>query len=300
MNSIKLIGTIFICGILNATWAQVEDTTLKQNQLIQEPVINAIIQQENVIVDADEETETSISTIENLELATRKLFSNQSAQNSTTQVEEYLFSGVSVFLEGKQTAIEKAWKAYLYKSNRIKLKSKKAKSFFSKTKTAYLKANEVKLTNITGRMGDLITVFQQENGLVKMTVVYKLGYNTAINPKNFPEENQRLIDFVNYFSEVNFIEYYEGHIKSLEKSVKAVKKEVRAETKALNKMGKRYKRNYTKKDLSNEYDQLSIEVQNKLVAALAAEKNHYEFLIMSYKNRNSDIRKKIIDSTYNN
>lgn len=300
MNIIKLVGTLSLCGIINGAWAQVEDTTREQPQLIQELILDSVVVEELIFLDADEETEASISTMGDLELATRKLFLNQSAKNSTIQIEEYLFSGVSVFLEGKQKAIEKAWKAYLYKSNRVTLKSKKAKSFLSKTKTAYLKAKEVKLTNITGRMGDFITVFQQENGLVKMTVVYKLGYNTAINPKNFSDENQRLIDFVNYFSEVNFIEYYEGHIKSLEKSVKSVKKEVRKESRSLAKMEKRYNRNYTKKDLANDFDNLSIEVQKKLVETLRSEKNHYEFLIMSYKNRNSDIRKKITDSTYNN
>ena len=207
-------------------------------------------------------TETAVITFDSLKERTKELFMEQEARNVPIQIEGYMFTGVTVHLDGKQKSIERAWKEYLMNASRIKLKEKKGKSFLNRKKFSYWKASQIHLSNVTDRMGDIITVYQRENGLVKMTVVYKLGYNTSINPINFSEE-------------------------------------LKKERKALSKMEKKQTKKFTNKQLKNEMGELNIEVQKKLVETLRAEKNHYLFLIMQYKSRNSEIRMNSINNTFN-
>ncbi len=234
-------------------------------------------------------------TLENLDEKTKSYFSKQDAIPSLFQIEGFLFQGVSVFLEGRQKEVEKAWKSYLYNTNRIKLKAKKAKSFFNRKKTPYWKASEVGLTNVTHRIGDIITVFQRENGLIKMTVIFKLGYNTSINKENYPEANSRLIQYVEHFSQVNFREYYGEHLKELVRSIKSVDREIKKEKKALRKLEKKHARSLKKKDEQDTFLELSISIQKELIRTLQEERNQYEILIVKYKNRNSQIRSKLME-----
>jgi uncharacterized protein YggL (DUF469 family) len=150
------------------------------------------------------------------------------------------------------------------------------------------------MTNVSHRVGDVLTIFQKENGLVKMTVIYKLGYNVSVNPENFPEAYDRLIKYVEQFSQVNFTKYYGENLKNLAHSIKVVNKETKKETKKLKKLEKKYKR-YLKKNEVDEYQVLAIEVQKKLLKVLAAEKSQYEYRIMQYKSRNSDLRLKSVE-----
>ena len=244
-------------------------------------------------------TESAIINYDSLKERTRELFMQQDARNVNIQIEGYMFTGVTVHLEGKQKSIERAWKEYLMNSSRIKLKEKKGKSFLNRKKFSYWKSSQIHLSNVTDMMGDIITVYQRESGLVKMTVVYKLGYNTSINPKNFEEENAKLIEYINTFSRLNFQEYYGGHIRNLNKTLKDVNKELKKERKALSKMEKKHKKKFTNKQLKNEMGELNIEVQKKLVETLRAEKNHYLFLIMQYKSRNSEIRMNSMNNSFN-
>lgn len=286
-------------GALFQSYAQVEDTTTSAPDLPIEVKIDSLMSIIRIEFDSMDVSGSSVITIETLEQKTQELFANQIARESKIQIEGYEFSGVSVYLEGKQKSIEKAWRAYLYKSNRIKLKSKKAKSLLSKSKVTYWKSKQVRMSNISNRMGDIITVFERENGMVKMTMVYKLGYNTEINPENFPDEHKRLMQFVEYFSQVNFREYYEGHIKTLEKSSKNVRKELNKEEKTLQQLNKKYDRKFVKKGMEDNFEKLRIDVQAKLVDTLKEEFNHYEFLMMQYKSKNSEIRLNLINSTHN-
>ncbi|MBU2061980.1 MAG: hypothetical protein KKH44_09070 [Bacteroidetes bacterium] len=214
--------------------------------------------------------------------------------NAALNIEGYTLRGVSVFLDGKKKSVRKTWVDYLERTNGVKLKSKKTKSLISKKKIPYWKAKEIQLTNVGERYGDLITVFQIEDGRVKMSVIFKLGYNTAINQENFPEEFSKFQRYVEYFAQVNFREYYDEHIKELKKSIKVVDKEIRKESSNLRKLNRKAQRYCKKNKDFDPYLKLEIEVQNKLLNTLKFEKNNYGFMIMKYKNRNSEIRSSLI------
>lgn len=217
-------------------------------------------------------------------------FKPQNGQLSRIMVEGYLFQGVSVFLDGKEKEVERAWKNYVREKNDIKLKSRKERNILNRTKLKYLKASKVELTNVINRMGDLLTVFETEDGLVKMTVIYRLGYNVSVNEPNFPAANSELLTYVQQFSEVNFQEYYTDKIKYLKRAEKAVNKEIRKETKVLKKQTKNYTRFQQKEEKKDPFRVRSMEVQRELVNTLKAERNTYELQILAYKSKNSSIR----------
>lgn len=228
-------------------------------------------------------------TADDLKNKTNQFFKKQDAISSALNIEGYLFQGIAVYLEGSEKSVRKAWKEYLKETNNIKIRARKAKSLINKKKTPYYKAAEVNLSNVTDKIGDVLTVIQKENGYIKMTVVYKLGYNTSVNQENFPGAFNRLKEYVQQFSQVNFQEHYDNNIKGLKRSVKNVSKEVKKEEKVLRKQQKSYKR-FLKKNDSDKFKELSIEVQSKLIGSLKAERNNYEIMIMEYKSRNSQIR----------
>lgn len=290
MRSIVIISALLIG---QATFAQKNDSLIAPMENVRTMDSLDLYEKRGV------RTGTTIITYDSLTKRTNALFMEQETRNVQIQIEGYRFTGVTVSLDGKQKSIERAWKEYLMNASRIKLKEKKGKSFLNRKKFSYWKASQIHLSNVTDRMGDIITVYQRENGLVKMTVVYKLGYNTSINPINFSEENDKLMTYINKFSRLNFQEYYGGHIKNLNKTLKNVNKELKKERKTLSKMEKEHTKKFTNKQLKNEMGELNIKVQKKLVETLRAEKNHYLFLIMQYKSRNSEIRMNSINNTFN-
>ncbi len=234
--------------------------------------------------------DTSFFSMENLKKETARRFEEQDAAACTFYIEEYIFDGVHVLLEGKQRNIEKAWRIYLKEQNKLRLKSQKLRSLFSKTRTPYWKAQRVQLTQVSSLYGDLITVFQRESGLTKMTLIFKLGYNVSLSPALFPQEQEKLRAFLQHFAQLNFQKHYGGHLKSLARATKRVDREIRQEAKRLKKGQRRYERRYASKGKEDGHKKLSLQVQEQLLHTLQKEKNTYEMQVLQYKSRNSAIR----------
>lgn|GEM_PF-5778419 len=224
-----------------------------------------------------------------LESRTQQYLNESESILGTLVIENYPHQGVSVFLGGQSKSAHKAWKSYLYKTNHINLKSKKAKSWFNRKSIPYYKASDVYLSNVTHRMGDLITIFQKENGLVKMTVIFKLGYNVSVNKENFPEEYALLKTYVERFSQMNFLEYYEENIRHLNQAIQVVNKVEKKETKVLEKMQKEFDQ-ASEKSKSDPYQATAIEEQKKLLETLKLERGMYLYRMGQYKVKNSEIR----------
>jgi hypothetical protein len=229
-------------------------------------------------------------SLENLERRASENFAAQTVRDAEYYIEEYVFSGISVMLEGNSRTIARAWKDYLKKNNDVSLKKQTLKSLFSRKKTVYLKAKQVQLTNITNKYGDVLTVLQKENGMTKITFIFKLGYNVAVNSEKYGEEYEKMKQYLEHFAQLHFQKNYQSYMKALKKSTKVVKKEICKESKILRKMEKQYKRKYTKKSKTDDFMQLTIDVQRKLTETLQLEKNGYQYLMLQYKTRNSDIR----------
>ena len=229
-------------------------------------------------------------SLENLERRASENFAAQTVRPTQFYIEEFVFSGVSVLLDGSSATIARAWKDYLKKNNDVRLRKQTLKSFFNRKKTAYLKAKQVQLTNVSSKYGDILTVLQKENGMTKITVIFKLGYNVSLNAEQYSDEYAKLQQYLERFAQLHFQKYYQSYMKAVKKSTKIASRALRKETKILRKMEKHYQRKYTKKSKSDDFLQLSIDVQRKLTETLQLEKNGYQYLLLQYKTRNSDIR----------
>lgn len=233
-------------------------------------------------------------SLEMLEERMSENFARHDVATTQFYIEEYVFSGITVVLDGKRRVIEKSWKKHVKENNNIRIKKQQLKSLFTRKKVNYWKAKQVYLTDISAKYGDLITVFQREDGMTRVTMIFKLGYNVSLDAVTYSEDYARLSKYVENFANLHFKKNYKSYMKGLKKAVKVTKKELCKESKTLKKMEKRYKRKYTKKSKTDDFIVLSIDVQRKLTEMLKTEKNGYEYLMLQYKTRNSEIRGKMI------
>lgn len=233
-------------------------------------------------------------SIEMLEERMSENFALQEVKPTLFYIEEYVFSGVTVVLNGKRSLVEKAWKKYLKENNNVSIKKQQLKSLFTRKKLNYWKAKQVYLTDVSDKYGDLITVFQRQEGMTRVTMIFKLGYNVSLDSISYTEDFTRLSNYVQKFGDLQFKKNYAYHMKTLKKAAKTSSRELCKESKTLKKMERSYKRKYTKKDKKDDFIVLSIDVQRKLTEMLKAEKNGYEYLMLQYKTRNSEIRSKMI------
>lgn len=278
-NTLKFGTTAIICliGFTNAAQSP-DDTSVLVADTIVAPYEMTF--EDRMILEEITEKEVNASAEEMVR------FTNVNIE--IEYIENYVYTGVTIQLTGKSKTIQKAWKSYVRDQNNIRLKSKKFKSLFDK-KTHYWKAEKIQLTNVSSNVGDVLTVFRTQDGTTKMTVVYRLGYNTAINPANFGTEFERLKTYVAQFGDDNFIQYYEGNLKDLNKNISQVQKELNSEEKHLVHLEKR-ERKMAKKGENAEYIQQSMAVQQLLIVSLEQEMAHYENLILEYKIHRSKLR----------
>lgn len=232
-------------------------------------------------------------TVEHLQRRVTANFSEQDVVPTQFYIEEYLFTGVSVMLDGDEAKVKKAWKAYLKKNNNLTLSKATFKSPSSGKKIAYLKAKDVSMSNISSKNGDFLTVFEKENSLTKMIVIYKLGYNISISPQ-MPQDYKNFSGYVETFAAEHFRKYYKTHIKTLTKAVSTTNSDLSKANSLLRKMEKSYKTKFTKKSETDDSSLLALDVQRKHIETLQLEKAAHELKLLQYKTRDQNIRQKQI------
>jgi hypothetical protein len=232
-------------------------------------------------------------TVEHLQRRVVANFSEQDVVPTQFYVEEYLFTGLSVMLDGDERKVQKAWKAYLKKNNNISLRKATFKSPSSGKKITYLKAKDVSMSNISSKNGDFLTIFEKENSLTKMIVIYKLGYNISITPL-MPQDYNNFHQYVQTFAVEHFQKYYKSHIKTLSKAVSTTDRALSKANSELRKMEKNYKKNFTKKSETDDSTLLVLDVQREHIETLKLEKAAHEHKLLQYKTRDQNIRQKQI------
>lgn len=81
------------------------------------------------------------------------------------------------------------------------------------------------LNQVTDKRGDLMLYVFTEEEKVTLNVAYKLGYDVYLNAKQFPEEAEKMKDFVYNFVYEYYDAYLPDYIKSKEKGLKVLEKE---------------------------------------------------------------------------
>ena len=240
---------------------------------------------------ANPDNATKVYTISDLEKRMENRSQLGKVQESKLAVENYVFPSASIVIPGKANKVQREWRKFLREESGVKVKRKSLRnSAFHKDKNArYFKAEGVRINEVTEKPGDLLTVFQKEKGHVRMDVAYKLGYQVGLSPEGSSrQEFRNLESLVKRFAAENASQNSKQYMKSIDKQIRQTNKELKKEERKLSKMERTYeKRN--KKGKADSYEALAVDLQRKTTESLKKDIASFEYMKMSFKNRNNDI-----------
>lgn len=150
----------------------------------------------------------------------------------------------NIILPGDVDQVKDLWQSFIKEQLKEKMKEE----------DDMLILEENVVNQVTEKRGDLLAYIYNQNDKVSLNVGYKLGYDVYLNSAQYPEEFNRLKDFINYFTYFYYSEYLPDYIKEQSKNLKVLQKEnsaaeksIKTATKENKKLGKSINKN--KKEL---------------------------------------------------
>lgn len=153
------------------------------------------------------------------------------------QEEEILINGTTVnvgntLLRGDLKKVKKYWIEFVKKHLQKTMKEN----------DGVLVTPQSVVNQITDKRGDLMTYIYNKDNQVSLNMAYKLGYDVYLNSAQFPEEFEKMKEFMVFFVSNYYNNFLPGYIKQKEKSLKVLEKERNKAQKLIAKTKKKNKK----------------------------------------------------------